>query len=88
MSLGSKVWINQKKRWTGPFKVLSIANIDIIVDMGNGLVTFQNTHIRLYNCQTKEININYLETVNSLAEILLDKPANEEISIPLDYLKP
>lgn len=39
-----------------------------------------------YYCYTKEIKISYLETTNDLAEKSEDKPTNEEIFIPLDYL--
>ena len=41
LSLGSEVRIyREKKGWTGPFKVLGIADSDIIVDTRNGPVTF------------------------------------------------
>ena len=56
--------------------------------MRNELVIFQNIHVRLYICQTKEIDINHPGMANGLAKIPVDKPANEEIPMPLDYLKP
>ena len=60
LSLNSKVWIYQEKKgWTGPFKVLGIANADITVDTGNGPVTFQNTHVKPYYCHTEETDISY-----------------------------
>ncbi len=41
LNLKSEVRIFQeKKRWTGPFKVLGIAAAEITVDMENGPVTF------------------------------------------------
>ncbi len=41
LNLGSEVRIfREKKGWTGPFKVLGIANVEITVDTGNGPVTF------------------------------------------------
>lgn len=89
MSLGSKVWIYwEKKRWTKLFKVLGIVNTDIIVDTRNDLVTFWNTYVKLYYCHTKNTNISYLETTNDLAKNPTDKPINEEIPMPLDYLEP
>ena len=86
LSLGSKVRIcREKKGWTGLFKILGIANADITVDTENGPVTFRNTHIRLYNRQTKETDISYLEIANGLAEIPVDKSVNKKIPMPLDY---
>ena len=88
LSLGSEVRIYQEKKgWTGPFKVLGIADADITVDTGNEPVTFRNTYVKPYNCQTEETNISHLETANGLVEILVDKLANEEIPMPLDYLE-
>lgn len=88
MSLGSKVRIyREKKRSTGLFKVLSIANTDIIIDTGNRPVIFRNTYVKLYNHQTKESDISYLETANGLVKILVDKPANKEIPMLFDYPK-
>ena len=89
LSLGSEVRIyREKKGWTGPFKVLGIADADITVDTGNGLVTFQNTHVKPYHCHTKDTDISYPETTNDLAENPADKAANKEIPTPLDYLEP
>ena len=89
MSLGSEVWIySEKKGWRGPFKVLGIADADIIVDMENGLVNFRNMQVRPYNHQTKENDISYLETANSLMAIPVNKPANKEIPTLLDYPEP
>ncbi len=86
LSLGSKVRIYwEKKGWIEPFKVLSITDADITVNTRNGSVTFRNTYVKPYNCQTKETYISHLETANGLAEIPLDKSANEEILRPLDY---
>lgn len=88
LSFDSEVWIyREKKWWTGQFKVLGIVDTDIIVDTGNRVVTFWNTHIRPYNCWIKETDIINLETVNHLAEILVDKPVNEEIPMLVDYPK-
>ena len=84
MSFGSKVRIYQEKKgWTGLFKVLGIANANITVDTGNGPVTFQNTHVKPYYRHTEDTDISYLETINDLAENPIDKLANEEISMPL-----
>lgn len=49
-------------------------------------------HIKPYNCYTKDTDITYLERANDLAkkpvyEKSIEKPANEEIFAPLDYLK-
>ena len=88
LSLRSKVWIyREKKGRTELFKVLGIVDTDITVDTGNKPVTFRNTHVRLYNCQTEETDISHAETANGLAEIPIDKPANEEIPMPLNYLE-
>ena len=73
---------------TGLFKVFGIIDTNIVIDLGNGLVTFWNTHVRLYNCQIKEIDISHPKMANSLVKILTDKSANEEILIPFDYLEP
>lgn len=56
--------------------------------MGNKLIIFQNTYVRSYNCQIAEIDISNLETANGLIKIPIDKPANKEIPVSLDYLKP
>ena len=88
LSLGSKVWIyREKKGWTGPFKVLGIADSDITVDTGNGPITFRNTHVKPYHRHTKDTDISYSETTKDLAENPADKAANEEIPTPLDYLE-
>lgn len=89
MSLSSKVWIYQEKKgWIGLFKVLGIADVDITIDMRNNLVTFQNMYMKPYYCHIKDTNISYLETINNLAENLIDKSVNEEIPMPVDCLKP
>lgn len=44
--------------------------------------------MKLYYSHIEDIDISYLETTNGLAKNLIDKPANEEILIPLDYLEP
>lgn len=44
-------------------------------------------HIKLYYYYTKDINISYLETKNNLAKNHINKFANKEILIPLNYLK-
>lgn len=75
------------KRCIRLFKVLGIADINIIVNMGYELVTFWNTHVKLYNCQIKKTSISYLKTANDLAKISINKPTNEEISTPLNYLE-
>ena len=41
-----------------------------------------------YYCHIKDTDINFPETTNNLAENPIDKPANEEIFTPLDYLEP
>ena len=47
LNLGNKVQIYQeKKRWTGPFKVLGIAENDITANTENSPVTFWNTHVK------------------------------------------
>lgn len=76
------------KEWTGPFKVLGIAETDTTIDIGNGPVTFRNTHIKSYHCHTEEIDINYPQTTNDIAQKPKDEFANEEIPTPLDHQKP
>ena len=89
LSLGSKVQIyREKKGWTGPFKVLGIADADITIDTGNGPVTFRNTHVKPYHRHTEDTDISYPETINDLVENPADKAANEKIPTPLDYLEP
>ena len=55
--------------------------------MRNGLVIFRNTHVKSYNCPTKEIDISHPETANDLVEISVNKPTNKAILTPLNYLK-
>lgn len=87
MSLSSKIWIYwEKKGWTGPFKILGIANANIIVNTGNVPVTFWNTYVKLYYCYTKVIVISYLEITKDLMENLAYKPGNKEIYMSLYYL--
>ena len=89
LNLGSEVQIYQKKKgWTGLFKVLGIAETDITVDTGNGLVTFWNTSVKPYHCHIEESDISYPEIINNLAKKSVHKLTNEEIPIPLDRLKP
>ena len=89
MSLGSEVRIyREKKGWTGPFKVLGIADADITVDTGNGPVTFRNMYVKPYHRHTEDIDISYPEITNDLVENPADKAANEEIPMLLDYLEP
>lgn len=44
-------------------------------------------HVKLYYCHTKNIDINYLKIINDLIENLVDKVANQEIPMPLNYLE-
>lgn len=49
-------------------------------------------YIKSYNCHTKEININYLEKANNLAEKLINeeitkKLTNKNFFILFDYSK-
>ena len=89
LSLGSKVWIyREKKRWTGPFKVLDIADTDITIDTENEPVNFRNMYVRPYNCQIEKTDISHPKTANNLAKISVDKSANEKIPMPLDYPEP
>lgn len=89
LSLGSKFWIYQKKKtWIRSFKVLSIADIDITIDIGNGLASFWNTHMKPYHCHIEDTDINFSETTNDLEENPIDKPTNAKIPMSLDYLEP
>ena len=56
--------------------------------MRNDLVIFRNTYVKPYYCHTEDINISYPEITNDLAKNPINKPANEEIPILLDYLEP
>lgn len=45
-------------------------------------------HIKLYYCYIKDTSINYPKITNNLVESSINKPANKEIPILLNYLKP
>lgn len=78
-------YTNKKKRWIEQFKVFNFGNVDIIINMGNKLLTFQNSNIRPYNCLIKEIDMIYLELTNNLAEIFVDKLVNKKILLLFNY---
>lgn len=44
-------------------------------------------YIKPYYCHIEDINISYPEPINDLAKNLLNKLANEEIFMLLNYLK-
>lgn len=68
--------------------MLSIIDVDIIIDTENGLVTFQNMYVKLYYYYTKDTDISYLETTNNLTENPANKLTNNEIPMPFDYFEP
>lgn len=94
LNLGSKIRIYQeKKEWTGTFKVLAITDINITVDIGNSQVTFQNMYVKLYNRHLEETDISNLERANDLTEKPADKEiieelANKETPMHFEYPEP
>lgn len=58
------------------------------VDIGNSLVTFRNSHMKIDYCYIGESDISYLETINHLVENPVDESSNKKILIPFNYLKP
>lgn len=50
LPLQSEVLVHRETgKWDGPFKVLSIADPNIVVGTSNGPITFRKTHVRRYN---------------------------------------
>ena len=90
LELGSEVRIyREKKGWTGPYKVLSVTNADVTVNMENGPLAFRSTHVKPYNRHpdsNKHTESTPVEGPSDGYEDITATP--DEAPAPFDYPEP